>query len=71
MTLPELASIYTDLVLLDSSDPEHEHVANDEVGVLRSKHRQLFMNKLQEDGVECVDRFDAARKAFELVHRSG
>ena len=69
MTLLELAQIYTDLVNLDNRTPDSELLAKEEIGLLRSKYHQLFMDKLQEEGIEYIDRFDAMNKAFELVAR--
>ena len=67
MTLIEIAKIYTDLVAIDNGIPESEHIAKDEIGVLRTKYHQMFMDKLEEEGIEFSDRFDAMNKAFELV----
>lgn len=67
MTLLEIAQIYTDLVSLDDQIPEDEHVSKDEVGALRSKYHQLFMDRLREDGIQFSDRFDAMHIAFEMV----
>ena len=67
MTLFEIAKIYTDLVMVDNSIPEGEYIAKDEIGALRTKYHQLFMDKLEEEGIEFSDRFDAMNKVFELV----
>jgi hypothetical protein len=67
MTLIELARIYTDLVKVDDQVPPTEYVAKDEIGCLRTKYHQLFMDKLTEEGVEFSDRFDAMYKAFDLL----
>jgi len=67
MTLYEVAQIYTDLVSMDTEIPEAEYIAKDEVGALRSKYHQLFMDKLREEGVDYSDRFDATNIAFSLV----
>lgn len=67
MTVVEIARIYTDLVNLDDQIPESEHIAKDEVSTLRSRYHQLLMDKFQEEGIEFLDRFDAMRKAFEIV----
>jgi hypothetical protein len=69
MTLFDIAQIYTELVEIDNSIPESEFIAKDEVGALRSKYHQLFMDKLQEEGIEYSDRFDAMNKAFELIKK--
>ncbi len=67
MTLFEIAKIYTDLVNVDNMIPENEHVAKDEIGALRSKYHQMFMDRLTEEGIEFADRFDAMDRAFEIV----
>jgi len=67
MTLLEIAKIYTDLVNVDDQIPETEHVAKDEISALRSKYHQIFMDKLQQEGIEFTDRFDAMHKAFDLI----
>jgi hypothetical protein len=67
MTLIEIAKIYTDLVEAENRIPDTEFTAKDEVNALRTKYHQLFMDKLQEEGIEFADRFDAMNKAFELV----
>jgi hypothetical protein len=69
MTLFEIAQMYTDLVDLDNKTPEGEFIAKEEIGFLRSKYHQIFMDKLQEEGIEYVDRFDAMNKAFELIRQ--
>jgi len=67
MTVVEVARIYTDLVNLDERIPESERFAKDEISILRSKYHQILMDKFQEEGIEFMDRFDAMRKAFEIV----
>ena len=67
MTLLEIARIYTDLVNAESAIPDSEHVAKDEVNALRTKYHQMFMDKLDVEGIEFGDRFDAMHKAFELA----
>jgi|GEM_PF-760086 len=67
MTLLEIAQIYTDMVLLDDHIPENEHTAKEEVGILRSKYHQLFMDKLNEEGIDYYDRLDAMNKAFDII----
>lgn len=67
MTLIEIAQIYVDLVQLDDAIMAEEFVAKDEVGSLRSKYHQMFMDKLQMEGIQFRDRFEAMRIAFELV----
>ena len=65
--LIEIARIYTDLVKVDNEIPESEVIAKDEINALRTKYHQILMDKMQEEGVEYSDRFDAMNKAFELV----
>lgn len=67
MTLLEIAKIYTDLVNAENQIPDNEHISKDEINALRSKYHQIFMDKLQEEGIEFADRFDAMHKAFDLV----
>jgi hypothetical protein len=67
MTLVEIAKIYTDLVEIDNHIPESEHIAKDEVSALRSKYHQMLMDKMQQEGIEFADRFEAMQKAFDLV----
>ena len=67
MTVDDIAQIYTDLVKLEDLIPPTEHIAKDEIGVLRSKYHQKLMDKFQEEGIEFADRFDARRKAFEII----
>ena len=69
MTVVEIVQIYTDLVKLDDQIPPSEHIAKDEIGMLRSKYHQMLMDKFQEEGIEFTDRFDAMRKAFEIVKK--
>ena len=45
MTLIEIARIYTDLVQVDGQIPAGECLAKDEVGALRTKYHQMFMDK--------------------------
>ena len=67
MTLLEIARIYTDLVMLEDRIPESESISKEEINALRSKYHQILMDKLREEGIEFSDRFDAMKKAFELV----
>lgn len=69
MTLIEIARIYTDLVEVENNIPESEYTAKDEINLLRTKYHQMFMDKLQEEGIEYLDRFDAMNRAFELVKK--
>jgi len=67
MNLIEIARIYTDLIKVHDEIPDSEYVAKEEVGGLRSKYHQMLMDKMSEDGLEFVDRFDAMNRAFELI----
>jgi len=67
MTLLEICQIYTDLVNTDSEIPDSEYHAKDSIGALRSKYHNILMEQMRIDGIVFVDRFDATRKAFDLV----
>ena len=67
MALLETAQIYTDLVNTDSEIPDNEYCAKDLIGALRSKYHNILMEQMRIDGIVFVDRFDATRKAFDLV----
>ena len=69
MTPKEAARIYVDLVRLEESLPEGDWHARQEVTILRSKYHDLFSEVLRQTGITFVDRFEATRKAFELVER--
>ena len=68
MTLVEIAQVYTDLVSLDDHIPEDEHISKEEISSLRSKYHQILMDKMTEEGIYYCDRYDAMRKAFELIN---
>jgi len=70
MTLSALALIYTDLVKAEQEIPEHEYHAKECLNALRSKYHNLLMDKMREEKVEFYDRFDATRKAFELIQET-
>jgi flavin-dependent dehydrogenase len=67
MTLLEIAQIYTDLVVTENQVPENEHIAKEEINLLRSKYHQFLMDKLREEGVEFSDRFEAMNIAFQII----
>ncbi len=69
MSLIEIAQIYTDLVKLEKEIPEQEYQAKDQVNALRTKYHEILMAKMKEDGIPFSDRFDAMRKAFELIQK--
>jgi len=67
MSLLEFAQVYVDLVKVEEGIPEEEFHAKEEINALRTKYHNLLMDKMREEKVDFVDRFDAMRKAFELV----
>ncbi len=67
MTLREAAQIYVDLVRLEESLTPDQWQAREEVTMLRSKYHDIFTQTLRAAGIHCTDRFEATRKAFELV----
>ena len=67
MTLQEAAQIYVDLVRLEEALTPDQWQAKEEVTMLRSKYHDLFAEVLRQSGIRCPDRFEATRKAFELV----
>ena len=67
MTPREAAQIYVDLVRLEESLAPDQWQARQEVGIVRSKYHDLFTEALRASGVHCEDRFEATRRAFELV----
>jgi len=69
MSLVEIAQIYTDLVKLDREIPEQEQQAKDQVNALRTKYHEILMTKMREEGLSFSDRFDAMRKAFDLIEK--
>lgn len=71
MTVLEIAQIYTDLVHADSEIPDSEYRAKEVISALRTKYHDLLMERMQIEGIEFIDRFDATRLAFELVKNEG
>lgn len=67
MTLRDIAEIYTDLVTTEEGIPEEEYRAKEELHALRTKYHELLMEKMREENVDFADRFDATRKAFEIL----
>ena len=67
MNLIEAAQIYTDLVKAEEEIPEEELHAKEEINSLRTKYHELLMAKMREEKIEFFDRFDATRKAFEIM----
>ena len=67
MTPREVAQIYVDLVRLEESLGSDQYQAREEVSLLRSKYHDLLTDIFRQAGIACVDRFEATRKAFELV----
>ena len=71
MTLREAAEIYVDLVRFEESLTPEQWQAKQEASILRSKYHDLFTQTLREAGIECADRFEATRRAFELIGERG
>ena len=69
MNLYEIALVYTDLVNAENEIPEEELHAKDQINMLRTKYHNLLMDRMTEEGIYFADRFDATRKAFELVQK--
>ena len=67
MTPREIAQIYVDLVRLEESLGPDQYQAREEVTLLRSKYHDLLTDIFHQSGILCADRFEATRKAFELV----
>ncbi|MCB9799293.1 MAG: hypothetical protein H6757_00860 [Candidatus Omnitrophica bacterium] len=70
MSLIEIAWIYTDLVKAEREIPAEEFHAKDQINALRTKYHQLLMDKMRQEGMEFSDRFDATRKAFEIIQNA-
>jgi len=70
MTPREAAQIYVDLVRLVESLSPDQWQAREEVTLLRSKYHDLLTDTLRQSGIPCADRFEATRRAFELVAES-
>ncbi len=70
MTPREAARIYVDLVRLEESIPQQDWHSRQEVTMLRSKYHDIFSDVLRQAGIACADRFEATRRAFELVEES-
>ena len=67
MTLREAAQTYVDIVRVEESLAPDQWQARQEISALRSKYHDLFTDALRQAGIHCADRFEAARRAFELV----
>lgn len=67
MTLREAAQIYVDLVRLEQSLLPDDWQGHQELSVLRSKYHDLLGKAFRRAGIACSDRFEATRRAFELV----
>ena len=67
MTPREIAQVYVDLVRLEEALAPDQWQARQEVTALRSKYHDLLADIFRQAGIVCADRFEAARKAFELV----
>ena len=69
MNIQEIAQIYTDLVNAENEIPDEERHAKDQINALRTKYHNILMDRMLEEGIDFSDRFDAARKAFELIQK--
>ncbi len=67
MNAHEIAQIYIDLVNAEKEIPEEEHCAKDQINALRTKYHNILMDQMREEGIEFLDRFDATRKAYDLI----
>ena len=67
MTPREAAQIYVDLVRLEEALAPDQWQAREEVTALRSKYHALLSDIFRQAGIPVADRFEATRKAFELV----
>ncbi len=67
MTLQEAAQVYVDLVRLEQSLAPDQYQAREEINILRSKYHDLFSEVLRRSGIRCEDRFEATRRAFEII----
>ncbi len=65
--LREAAQIYVDFVRLEESLGPDQEQARQEVSFLRSKYHDLFSDIFRKAGIPVADRFEATRRAFELV----
>ena len=70
MSPREIAQVYVDLVRLEESLAPDQWQARQEVTLLRSKYHDLLSEIFRQAGIDCADRFEAARRAFELVGES-
>ena len=67
MTPQEAAQVYVDLVRLEQSLAPDQYQAREEINILRSKYHDLFSEALRRAGIRCEDRFEATRRAFEIL----
>ena len=70
MNLLEFAQVYVDLVEVEKSIPETEALAKEEINLLRTKYHNLLMDKMREEKIDFVDRFEAMHIAYELVQKN-
>ncbi len=68
MTLQEAAQIYVDLIRLEESLLPDDWKGRQELSALRSKYHDLLSDEFRRAGIVCSDRFEATRRAFELVN---
>jgi hypothetical protein len=67
MTPREIAQVYVDLIRLEESLAPDQCQARQELSVLRSKYHDLLTDIFRKAGIPAQDRFEATRKAFELL----
>ena len=67
MTPREIAHMYVDLVRLEESLAPDQWQAREEVTRLRSTYHDLLSETFRLADIPFTDRFEATRKAFELI----
>ena len=69
MNAYEIALIYTDLVNAENEIPDEEFHAKEHINILRTKYHNLLMEQMSVEDIYFSDRFDASKKAFEMVRK--
>lgn len=67
MKVLEIAEIYKDLADIESQIPAEEFHAKEQINLLKAKYHQFLMDQMRIEGIFFADRFDATKKAFELI----
>ena len=62
------AKKYVEVIKKEKGIPAGELQAKEKINALRTKYHEILMSKMREERIDFSDRFDAAAKAFELVH---